>query len=346
MFMVVAAVGYSNECSSSGERPPSIDVSESVVSLLQAKVQINTLEEGVQDRSQPSLPTIREEGVDPSAGVIWETLFIVLSDSLHYSENLKWISDSWGTDLPPSQLLVIGDEANNNRTSMRVEPTTCTAHSQYGVCCKAAEAIITGHRMLEEQPNLQWLYIIEDDAYVRPMMVDRKLKHVDPVGVNSRGTLIAVSGVCGEFECQSGVCGAGGIALSRVALMTLVGDNPSKYRNDHMKTCKICGGERGDETIGAQARARNINIQKEEPTTMGIYGWTLFRHEFDESLTSDVVPLMYHPMKSEGRFKFLHKLFAKEYKSIGDAHSSYCASYTGSTVCTSDSLDMPFQGGL
>merc|ERR1719491_1856984 len=101
-----------------------------------------------------------------------------------------------------------------------------------------------------------------------------RLKLEDPVG-EGRGTLIANQG-CNSAKCVHGVCGSGGIALSRQALMTMVGDSPSKYLRDHMTSCGRCwssqASARGDEALGDQANAHKLNIVKQHPVNMGMHG--------------------------------------------------------------------------
>jgi len=359
VFVIASSVAQANHCSSGGECPRD-DMPQNSVSLLQTTLQKNARQDGgenaagqgwdpevhkymqhlksLERRRSSSLLAERVDVVDASRGraIGTETLFIVLSDSNHYSKNLRWISDSWGKDLSSSQLLAIGDVANEQPTRMRVKPTRCPVHTLSGVCCKVAEAVITAHELLEKEPNMKWAYIVEDDSYVRPEAINKQLRQMDPVGTASRGTLIA-AGHCSLPSCD-GVCSSGGIALSREALKTMVGDSPAKYLSKHMQSCHPCL-MRGDMSLGVQARAHNISVELPQ-SGFGFHEWKLPDYAFHSTLTQAAEPLMYHPIKKEGQFKFLDRLFAKQHKSVEDG--AHCATYNGNTICTSDLDDVPW----
>jgi len=293
-------------------------------------------------------------------------LFVVLSDSGYYANRLKWISETWGQDLPSSQLLAIGD-ANKRAadTTMRVEPTRCPAHTHDGACCKMAEAIITAHQLLQQQPSFGWAYVVDDDAYVRPAALEKRLKSMDPKGENQRGTLAAIPG-CQTKQCPKGFCGGGGAGFSREALATLVGDSPTTFLKQHMKTCQRCEMW-GDVTVGTQADAHDISVWN----PYGLNGWLMDKRTFDSVLEGHppgvfpqegpVEPLMYHYIRAEGQMQFLHQLFqnqskpqlvhqtlsaaalaAQQAQEVKDMANAACATYQGNKVCTSDPRAVPW----
>jgi len=386
VFVIASAVAQANDCSIGGECP-SEDEPNNDVSLLQTQHQMNALEDAGENQSAVPVPQIRWAGsqenvervevADSSVSEL-ETVFIVLSDSQHYSKNLRWISDSWGKNLSSLQLLAIGDKTPEKSTRMRVEPTSCPAHSfKKGSCCKTGEAVIMAHQLMEKQQNLKWAYIVEDNSYVRPEAMDTKLKFVDPLGQALRGTLVASPGC--NTNCSNGVCLKGGLALSREALKTLVGNSSSKFLDEHMQTCDLCELH-GGSSLGTLAHARNINVFSDNwywDATVGIHTAPMRKREFDSSLISAVPTALYHPIKEEGKFKFLDQLFTeqkgvaplflhgslqdvedraekrREHVWIDDRHSTtHCAKYNGNTVCGSNpdevpwKLDSPADGNL
>jgi len=287
-------------------------------------------------------------------------LFLVLSDSNAYGTRLKWISDSWAQDVHSSLLVAIGDYADASGTdNVRVEPTRCPAHSHDGACCKEGEAVINAHQLLQQQPSLNWAYIVDDDAYVRPSAMEAKLKGIDPIGDHGRGTMAATLG-CVTKNCQTGICGGGGIALSREALDSLIGDSPAAYFKQHMETCDRCEMW-GDVTLGTQAFEHSISMVQLEGTN----AWTMNKQLFDTQLqeADTQEPLMYHYIKSEGQMRFLHHLFSNSSSSSAQSSGatddtkaapkllhtleefdSSCANYRGHVHCTSDPLSLPWSG--
>lgn len=296
-------------------------------------------------------------------------LFIVLSDSYHYESNLRYISETWGKDLPASQLMAIGDggqavygQDNSLVGGMQVQATQCPAHSHDGACCKMGEAIINAQRVLKGRPDLKWAYISDDDAYVRPAAVEERFEHVD-----TRGTIdgTAVPGVFGSIigigRCRSGtcheggMCGGGGIALSREALETLVRDSPSTFLKKHMQMCNRCannGALYGDAAIGQQAYESGISLTE----VGGLNAWGMNKTAFDASLSAPEEPLIYHYQRHEAQFLFLHQLFSpsgniqtnsllnladKRLQSNLDGSQESqdkCATFKGNTQCWSGEL--------
>jgi len=274
-------------------------------------------------------------------------LFVVMSDSWDYDNRLKWIRETWGQDIPSTSLLAIGDAAKSDDSDleMHVESTHCPAHTHDGACCKHGEAVIHAYRHLKRQPKLSWAYIVDNDAYVRPAALQKKLRMQDALGDRGKGSIATIC-ACGNEKCPHGFCGGAGAAFSRKALDTLVDNNPAKFFKQHMKGCKRCGMY-GDVTLGNAAVDHGITPIPIE----GLHGWFMKKAVFDGTLTSNDEPLMYHYMKQESQFHFLHKLFAK---SDVDAPSqnmletttsnSTCANYRGNVVCSSDSDSWPWDG--
>lgn len=310
--------------------------------------------EGLEARDIPLLESSSVVAPDRNGTV----LFLVLSDSNAYGTRLKWVSESWAQDVDSSLVHAIGDNADESETeNVRVEPTRCPAHTHDGACCKEGEAVINAHRLLQQQPSLNWAYIVDDDAYVRPSALEAKLKGLDPRGDHARGTMAAALG-CVTKDCQSGICGGGGIAVSRQALDNLVGDSPATYFKQHMATCDRCEMW-GDVTLGTQAVAHNISMVQ----LVGVNAWTMNKQVFDEQLqkADTQEPLMYHYIKSEGQMRFLHHLFAGNGSSKSgdegadtsvaqkfrrlDALEKFdplCANYRGHVHCTSDPQSLPW----
>lgn len=273
------------------------------------------------------------ETTQPSNG---STLFVLISDSNDYNTRLKWIGDTWGKDLIPSSIVAIGDaQKMDSSTKLPVQSTRCPAHTHDGACCKEAEAVIAAYEMLQKDPKFSWAYVVDDDAYVRPEQLEDRLKWITPKGPDNKGMLVGLQG-CSTPACPNGLCGGGGHALSREALTSLIDGSPAKYLKQHMTTCDLCGMY-GDVTVGTMVAKAGVDVSVLD----GLNGWFMDSPTFHSVLHRAYEPIMFHYMKTEGQFRFLHGLFndKSEMKAVNGPH---CATYKNHTECTSEFSAVPW----
>lgn len=301
---------------------------------------LEALEEGDDVLVEKASVESKDEAIPQKPAGNGTVMFVVLSDSNHYGEQLRWISETWGQDLPASQLMAIGDASDRSaHAGMQVQPTRCPAHTHDGACCKEAEAVINAQSELKKNPHLKWAYIVDDDTFVRPAALEERLKGLDTRGAQNHGALVAIPG-CSTKKCARGFCGGGGGALSREALTTLVGDSPATYLKQHMQTCDRCEMW-GDMTLGTQADEHGISIWNPQ----GLNGWLLDKASFDKTLSAASEPLMYHYMRSEAQLFFLHRLFSPSDTFQGPEQQGIkdeCATFKGNTQCWSDPHPPPW----
>lgn len=237
-----------------------------------------------------------------------KVLFVVYSDSHFYNTRLQWLQETWAKALPRSQLLVIGDQPDTgNLTNMRVLGTRCPAHSHWeGACCKYAEAVIAANEVLQADPSFEWVYLTDDDAYVRVHEMEKALVH-QPPSVGENGTVCGIWG-CATPECTGGLCAGGGYAASSKAVVSMLGSSSAGFLREQMRNCGRCG-RWADVAMSRIFLARNIEMRPID----GFYGWKLKKDQFDNSLRSEhVEPLMYHYIQTRNQMVTLHELFSAD----------------------------------
>lgn len=266
-------------------------------------------------------------------------LYVIYSDSEFYNSRLKWIHETWATQVPKESLLIIGDKAmTNNSLSMHVQATRCPPHSHWeGACCKYAEAIIEAREVLFKKPGFSWVYFTDDDAYVRPDALEKAL-----AAQGGEGSIVLGNWGCKTHHCKkAGLCAGGGYAANYKAIMELVGTSRGAFLKEQMRNCQLC--DRWADIALTQAfNARGIH-KRPQP---GLYGWKLHKAAFDRSLGNpEHEPIMYHYIKGESQMKLLHALFAQAQPPnvtqqasrtgiLGrNISSPSCATFRGNTAC-------------
>jgi len=182
-------------------------------------------------------------------------LFMVKSYSGFYDTKLRAQMQTWGSLLPRSSFLVLGDKA---WSEFPIEQATeCGADATEGLACRVAY----GMTVAAKTPgNWSWLYVIDDDHYVRPGLVEKNLAEFnesEPVAGGCYG--------CGRPQyCggKGGFCGGCGYFFSRVAVKAMVGDDATEFMAYHSRISKSNRSEgREDMAISCTLFERVPNVE-------------------------------------------------------------------------------------
>lgn len=259
-----------------------------------------------------------------------KVLIVMYSDSRFYSTRMQWVLDTWAKNIPQESFAVVGDKPYPN-PNVKVVETGCPAHSHWeGACCKYAEAVIYAHQVMTQDPSYSWVYFTDDDAYVRPSVLAKKLAQVSMEsgdGPMALGRLGCNTNVAGPSHCAS-ICAGGGYAASRAAIESLANNGENAIMSEELQYCNQCG-HWADASMTQMILRRKISLQP----LVGVNAWKLNKTNFDASLTSDVDPIMYHYIQSKAQMDMLHALFNGQSGTNGNSASPLCSTYHGNTQC-------------
>jgi len=274
-----------------------------------------------------------------------KVLYVIWSGAAYYKSRVRWGMKTWAKGLNASQLILIGDAKYTKLNGVTIHQTTCRDDHGAGLCCKYGEAVVAARAALRHNPNLEWAYFGDDDAYIRTAAFERAaLQQTDRAGV---GVVLGGAFGCATTNCLNVLCGGGGFAANRRALELMVGDDPYGFVREEVRRCVQCGPPFGDTKKGDGAfpfadagmsdliRSRGI----EQRWMPGVYPWNLEKSCFDRSLSSPDEPLVYHAMRTKRQFEVLHRLFAGSSAPKGfnttAAGVDLCAEFRGHVQCAS-----------
>eukprot|EP00929_Paragymnodinium_shiwhaense_P123323 TRINITY_DN9700_c0_g1_i1.p1 TRINITY_DN9700_c0_g1~~TRINITY_DN9700_c0_g1_i1.p1 ORF type:complete len:294 (+),score=60.27 TRINITY_DN9700_c0_g1_i1:43-924(+) len=273
-------------------------------------------------------------------------LFIIQTGSQFYDTRLRWIAETWGSELNRASVVAIGDKPGGVDNKINIQVTKCPQNHGEGGCCKIAETIITAYNMMAKNPSLEWMFYSDDDAYIRPDAMQQVLSKEDSAGQNGKGAVYGVVG-CYTPKCRFGICGGGGFAASREAVRTLVeSDGAANLLRKMMQLCKECD-EAADVAAGQAMLHQSIKLAY----LPGLFGDRFQdKRSFEGSLTDKDTPLMYHlaHIKSRGQMEFMQAMFHRSvekypafHQGAANSTSQDCASYRNYTVCLNDGRTAP-----
>jgi len=272
-----------------------------------------------------------------------KVLYVVYTGAQLYSTRAKWIMETWGAQVPASDIIFVGDKppTDVDLQALRgatVHETACNAHDHWeGMCCKWAEGTLLTQQLMKSTGAFEWAYLVDDDVYVRPDAMRTYLAQQKDAGRGGR--VFGLFG-CHTDKCKDGLCGGGGYAADLAAMTAIVGDSPLKFVKNQMKNCHKCEGW-ADVALAMIFHKKGL-ITEHLP---GANGWRNSKTCFDEGLVKRE-PLMYHYIKTEGQMKFLNELFATSGELAPFLHDNQtrCANYTGRTHCSPSSQldDLPW----
>jgi len=186
-----------------------------------------------------------------------DVLYMVKSYKGFYDTKLRALLQTWGSTLRPSSLLVLGDEDWAEFPISKA--SMCGSDATQGLACRVAY----GMTVAAKAPgNWSWLYVVDDDHYVQPPMVERTLAKFDASKLVAGGCYTC--GVPKYCDGQGGFCGGCGYFLSRAAVRAMVGDDSAAFMAFHGR---ISGSKksdgREDMAISCALRERVPDVQIE-----------------------------------------------------------------------------------
>jgi len=157
-------------------------------------------------------------------------LYVIKTYSGAYKTKLRAVMDTWGSQVPKSSLIIVGDlPFAEFPVQVAME---CGSDAMLGLACRVAHALELAART---PGNWSWVFIVDDDHYVKTDNLERTLARFDgqtPVGVGCYG--------CGQgapfHYCNDagGFCGGCGYAFSRKAIMQAVAGREEEFRRLHL----------------------------------------------------------------------------------------------------------------
>jgi len=201
------------------------------------------------------------------------------------------------------------------------------------------------NRVIERSRHrLGWAYLTDDDAFVRPLAMTRRLTEFPPS--TGKGHVLGIFGCGSGGACEDGLCGGGGYAAQAQALSALVGTDSSSFVRDQMRNCERCG-RWADLALSRIFYERALEVGG----LQGLNGWRLKKPCFDEDLAAtDHEPLQYHYITTESQMRLLHELFTartsgREVSLVSQlAREEQCATFRGNEHCASSASaeDLPW----
>lgn len=285
-----------------------------------------------------------------------DVLFVVYTDSMFFATRVLYILSTWGSELAPQSLLMVGDK-EGSLLGYNVMQSNCPKHRHSGACCKVGVSLYRAYEKVIKN-RLSWAYFTDDDAYV-------VVKHI-VAGLRSKKkhakTMLGIFG-CAVRNVCAGLCGGGGFAMSREALEAMVGHpKPMAFQafiDEFDSYCVRCDMW-GDQAVSAMAQQRRIS-QVEWP---GLHGWLMKKRDFTQDLgvsqrvpvigrpwltdrePEPQLPLMYHYIREEAQFRFLHRLFgpSKDGTCPGEDGKGPCIQWGKRRCCarSASPLDIPW----
>jgi len=189
-------------------------------------------------------------------------LYMVKSYKGFYETKLRALLKTWGSMLSKSSLLVLGDEDWPEYPISKA--SMCESDATEGLSCRVAYGVTLAAK---HPGNWSWLFVVDDDHYVWPVNVEKQLSKMDatkPVGAGCYG--------CGApqyCDGHGGFCGGCGYALSRAAVMAVVGSNATEFQAYHDKISRSKKSEgREDMALSCALRERVPDLRVQQMLTM------------------------------------------------------------------------------
>jgi hypothetical protein len=175
--------------------------------------------------------------------------------------------------------------------------------------------------MMMKDPEIQWVYLADDDTYIRVDAFKKALLSQRASRPKDRG-LVLGNFACATRNCNDVLCGGAGYAANRWAIDILAAGDPAGFMQEVMRSCNRCGGDTeankglwGDAGLSEAVKNRGI----ERRTLEGIYGWMLDKSCLEYSLETEKEPLMYHMMRTKPQMDMMHRLFAPVEEQAGSS---------------------------
>jgi hypothetical protein len=288
-----------------------------------------------------------------------QVLFVIYTDSKFYNTRVRWARETWAKDLSSSQLVFIGDGKAPADIGANVHETKCRPNNAtVGMCCKYAEAVVLAQTMMWQNPELKWVYVADDDTYIRTVEMEKALLSQPRSYPSDRGLVLA-NWACVTEGCSDVFCGGAGYAANRWAIDLMTGGDPASFVKQLLQNCERCGGSsRGSHGLWGEAGLSEVMKDKgfETREFNGVFAWMLDKSCLEFSLESGEEPLMYHMIRTQSQMEFLHRLFAPPSEQSGSSVPpgsnvaleglGGCVEYRGNVQCAAsrEQEDRPWHG--
>jgi len=257
---------------------------------------------------------------------VQDMLFVVVSDSNFYNTRVRWITDTWGQDVPRNSMMFVADKKTDVEVAGHLVETDCPKGSHDAGCCKYGHAVYAAAQRAEE---FEWFYFADDDVYVRP---DAMAKRLGKRRVTKWPVAKGLLG-CGNEKC-GGICGGGGFMLNRKGLQTLVSNmDKTTFVGAMMSNCTYCS-HWGDLAISRLIEKSGLKLEMMK----GLHPWRLQGQKFKDMLFSGEWGILtMHYMRTFSVLRLLHRLFSpKEIENTdpkATGKDSICITWKGRKVC-------------
>merc|ERR1719487_2127576 len=203
--------------------------------------------------------------------------------------------------------MVVADKKTDVHVPVRLEETDCARGSHDAGCCKYGHAVFAASQRLPEMQTLEWFYFADDDVYVRPdALKKRLLKRRITKWPVAKGLL----GCANDQPQCSGICGGGGFLLNRKGLLQLVGSHTREsFVKLYMKSCMYCA-HWGDLAVSKMIKDSKVKLEN----IKGLHPWRLGKPQFIDQLRSAYPPVTLHYMRNEGQLQTLYRMFSPSQK--------------------------------
>jgi hypothetical protein len=129
-----------------------------------------------------------------------KVLYVVKSFSKYYDTRLSTLMKTWGSLVDRSLLLLVGDQDSPDLPVYK--PSECMDSCGMCLSCRVAHALV----LASLQPgNWSWVFLVDDDHYIRTAEVERELANLDATqklavgcwGCGNGKSCNGVGGFCG-----------------------------------------------------------------------------------------------------------------------------------------------------
>mmetsp|Transcript_120849 Transcript_120849/g.225984 ORF Transcript_120849/g.225984 Transcript_120849/m.225984 type:complete len:387 (+) Transcript_120849:123-1283(+) len=235
---------------------------------------------------------------------------VFTSPKAKYAAQLEAVLNTWGRDVPPQKLIVVGVEGTNPNVTYNPAPLCQDGHvGNEGISCKEATLLTEGHKT-----GASWVIILGSDNYALPRNFEAELKRRDAAAPQ----ILAIWG-CGRGQyCEDregGLCGGAGYAISRAALDKMIGQGANvaqQFIEESMKTAREECGNWSDQVTSCIARRRGV----QQVNLDGLHGWSIcadartdvcghtYRHILEQD---EFAPLTFHYLQPEEMYE-IHQI--------------------------------------
>jgi hypothetical protein len=231
---------------------------------------------------------------EKSHGSPGSVLYIVKTFSGNYDTRLEAAKNTWMSQIAPQDVVVLGDKPHDSPKVITFDD--CPNETHFGelmpLACRETRALEHAAHLFAESDRWSWVFIADDDHYVISRNVEDTLAQWDasqPIA----GGCFGCGDVHGLCDGTGGFCGACGIAISRAALVAMVGTSSEEYHafceGVYMDEAKSQG--RDDTTVGCVIKDRVKDLEIKTFTRGNITAGVIDASKMGELEFSKLTPL-------------------------------------------------------